>query len=211
MLENIKCLGHSTIKMISDNKVIYFDPYNIKLEYKDADIIFITHSHYDHFSEDDINKIKKENTKIVITKDIYDNVLKLGFLKDNIIVVTLNNNYQIDNIKFNTISSYNINKPFHPKNNNLVGYIIDINSYKYYIAGDTDITEENKKVICDVAFLPIGGVYTMDYKEAATLANIIEPRIVVPIHYEFIVGNIEDAYKFKELLNDNIRCEIMIK
>lgn len=211
MLENIKCLGHSTIKMISDNKVIYFDPYNIKLEYKDADIIFITHSHYDHFSEDDINKIKKENTKIVITKDIYDSVLKLGFLNDNIIVVTPNNNYQIDNIKFNTISSYNINKTFHPKNNNLVGYIIDINSYKYYIAGDTDITEENKKVICDVAFLPIGGIYTMDYKEAATLANIIEPRIVVPIHYGTIVGNIEDAYKFKELLNDSIRCEIMIK
>lgn len=104
MLENIKCLGHSTIKMISDNKVIYFDPYNIKLEYKDADIIFITHSHYDHFSEDDINKIKKENTKIVITKDIYDNVLKLGFLKDNIIVVTPNNNYQIDNINFKALA-----------------------------------------------------------------------------------------------------------
>ena len=211
MLENIKCLGHSTIKMISDNKVIYFDPYNIKLEYKDADIIFITHSHYDHFSEDDINKIKKENTKIVITKDIYDNVLKLGFLKDNIIVVTPNNNYQIDNINFNTIPAYNIDKSFHPKNNNWVGYIFNINNYKYYIAGDTDITEENKKVICDVAFLPIGGVYTMDYKEASILANIIEPRIVVPIHYGTIVGNIEDAYKFKELLNDNIRCEIMIK
>lgn len=211
MLENIKCLGHSTIKMVSDNKVIYFDPYNIKLEYKDADIIFITHSHYDHFSEDDINKIKKENTKIVISKDIYDNVLKLGFLKDNIIVVTPNNNYQIDNINFNTIPAYNIDKAFHSKNNNWVGYIFNINNYKYYIAGDTDITEENKKVICDVAFLPIGGIYTMDYKEAATLANIIEPRIVVPIHYGTIVGNIEDAYKFKELLNDNIRCEIMIK
>ena len=211
MLEYIKCLGHSTIKMVSDNKVIYFDPYNIKLEYKDADIIFITHSHYDHFSEDDINKIKKENTKIVITKDIYDNVLKLGFLKDNIIVVTPNNNYQIDNINFNTIPAYNIDKSFHPKNNNWVGYIFNINNYKYYIAGDTDITEENKKVICDVAFLPIGGVYTMDYNEASILANIIEPIIVVPIHYGFIVGNIEDAYKFKELLNDNIRCEIMIK
>ena len=211
MLENIKCLGHSTIKMVSDNKVIYFDPYNIKLEYKDADIIFITHSHYDHFSEDDINKIKKENTKIVISKDIYDNVLKLGFLKDNIIVVTPNNNYQIDNINFNTIPAYNIDKAFHSKNNNWVGYIFNINNYKYYIAGDTDITEENKKVICDVAFLPIGGVYTMDYKEASILANIIEPRIVVPIHYGFIVGNIEDAYKFKELLNDSIKCQIMIK
>ena len=92
-----------------------------------------------------------------------------------------------------------------------MGYIFNINNYKYYIAGDTDITEENKKVICDVAFLPIGGIYTMDYKEASILANIIEPRIVVPIHYGTIVGNIEDAYKFKELLNDSIRCEIMIK
>lgn len=211
MLENFECLGHSTIKINYNNKIIYIDPYNIKEEYKDADIIFITHSHYDHFSKEDIKKITHQNTKIVITEDIYNDVLKLGFLNNDITLVTPNNNYQIDNIKFKTIPSYNINKPFHSKNNNWVGYIIKINNLKYYIAGDTDITEENKQVKCDVAFLPIGGTYTMDYKEASTLANMIEPKIVVPIHYGTIVGNIEDAYKFKELLKDSIKCEIMIK
>ena len=124
-------------------------------------------------------------------------------------IVEPNSNYIIENIKFATIPSYNVNKQFHPRKNNWVGYIVDINNVKYYIAGDTDITEENRKVKCDIAFLPVGGTYTMTAEEAANLANEIEPQVVVPIHYETLVGTREDAENFIQLVKENIKCEIM--
>ncbi len=154
-MENIKWLGHSTVKLLGD-KIIYIDPFEIKENYKDADIIFITHSHYDHFSEEDIKKCMKDITKIVITEDLYDKSLNLGFTPKNITKVTPDNHYEVENIAFSTVPAYNISKQFHPKANNWVGYIINTNNTLYYIAGDTDITEEAKQVKCDIAFLPVG-------------------------------------------------------
>ena len=209
MLESVKVLIHSSIK-IDKEVTIYIDPFKINQDFNDADLIFITHSHFDHYSEEDILKVKKQSTKIILTNDIVDNAIRLGFDRDNILVVEPNKDYEIDNIEFSTIPAYNINKQFHPRVNNWVGYIIDLDNIKYYIAGDTDITEENKNVKCDVAFIPIGGTYTVTYKEAAELTNIIKPKIVVPIHYGSIVGNKEDAIKFKELLEEDIECVIMI-
>jgi len=104
---------------------------------------------------------------------------------------------------------YNTNKDFHPKENNWLGYIITLNNKRYFVAGDTDITEENEQVKCDVCFLPIGGTYTMTYQEAVTLTNKIKPQIVVPIHYKTIVGTLEDAKNFKEAIDKNIQCIIM--
>lgn len=209
MLENITCLGHSSIKIINNDQIIYIDPYKINNYYADADIIFITHNHYDHYSKEDIIKIKQDSTKIIITKDLLQETLDLGFIESNIITVEPSKTYKVENLMFQTIPAYNVNKIFHPKENNWVGYIIEINKIKYYIAGDTDITEENQKVICDVAFLPIGGTYTMTKEEAATLANHIKPKVVVPIHYGIIVGTKQDAIEFKNLLNSSIKCEIM--
>lgn len=209
MLENITCLGHSSIKIINNDQIIYIDPYKINNYYADADIIFITHNHYDHYSKEDIIKIKQDSTKIIITKDLLQETLDLGFIESNIIIVEPSKTYKIENLMFQTIPAYNVNKIFHPKENNWVGYIIEINKIKYYIAGDTDITEESQKVICDVAFLPIGGTYTMTKEEAATLANHIKPKVVVPIHYGIIVGTKQDAIEFKNLLNSSIKCEIM--
>lgn len=208
MLDNINWLGHSTIK-ISENKIIYIDPYNIKENFNDADIIFITHNHYDHFSKEDLKKCVNPNTKIVITEDLYDEVLQLGFNNNTILTVLPNNNYDIDNITFSTVPAYNIDKQFHSKESNWVGYILNIKNTIYYIAGDTDITDEARKVKCDVAFLPVGGTYTMDYKEASDLANKIKPKIAIPIHYGSIVGTKEDALKFKSNLNSNIECIIL--
>lgn len=211
MLKGIECLGHSTIKINKKGKIIYIDPINIKENRNDADIIFITHSHYDHYSADDIRKIKNEDTTIIVTEDLYADVSKLGFYAINIITVKPNMEYQVENIKFTTIPAYNINKDFHKKEMNWVGYIIEINNVKYYIAGDTDMTEENRKVKCDVAFIPVGGKYTMDFSEAAKLVNEIKPRIVVPIHYGSIVGSLQDAIDFKKLLRPTIECKILIK
>lgn len=210
MLENIEVLCHSSIR-ISKEKVIYIDPFKINKNYNDADIIFITHDHYDHYSEEDIDKVIKEDTTIVISKDLLKKLLKKGINKNAIIVAEPNKEYETQGIKFNTIPAYNINKKFHPKENNWLGYIITINNVKYYVAGDTDITDENRKVKCDVAFVPVGGTYTMDFKEAARLINEIKPKIAVPIHYGSIVGTKQDARNFINLLNSEIKGAILIK
>ena len=117
----------------------------------------------------------------------------------------------VQGIKFETIPAYNTNKTFHPKENGWVGYIIEIKGVRYYIAGDTDITEENRRVKCDVAFVPVGGTYTTDFKEAAQLINEIQPKIAVPIHYGSVVGTKQDAIDFIKLLNPTINGVILMK
>ncbi len=209
MLEYIEVLCHSSIK-INKEKVIYIDPFKIDKNYNDADMIFVTHDHYDHYSEEDIDKIKKEDTIIIAPEELLTKLLRKGFRKDSIITVEPNKKYMIQGMKFETIPAYNTNKQFHPKENGWVGYIIEIKGVRYYIAGDTDITEENRKVKCDVAFVPVGGTYTMDFKEAATLVNEIKPKMAIPIHYGDIVGTKQDAIDFSKLLHPEIKCEILI-
>ena len=207
MLENIKVLYHSSIKICKE-QVIYIDPFKIYKNYNDADIIFITHDHYDHYSEADIDKVKKIDTVIVAPKKLLNQLLIKGFRKDYIIAVDSEDNNIVNGIKFETVPAYNITKQFHPRENGWVGYIIEIKGVRYYIAGDTDITEQNKKVKCDVAFVPVGGTYTMDYKDAAFLVNEIKPKIAIPTHYGSIVGTSEDAIEFKKLLHPEIECKI---
>lgn len=209
MLEYIEVLCHSSIK-INKEKVIYIDPFKIDKNYNDADMIFVTHDHYDHYSEEDIDKIKKEDTIIIAPEELLTKLLRKGFKKDSIITVEPNKKYMIQGMKFETIPAYNTNKQFHPKENGWVGYIIEIKGVRYYIAGDTDITEENRRVKCDVAFVPVGGTYTMDFKEAATLVNEIKPKMAIPIHYGDIVGTKQDAIDFSKLLHPEIKCEILI-
>lgn len=207
---NIQVLCHSSIK-ITGEKTIYIDPFKINTQYQDADIILITHDHYDHYSPEDIQKIIQPHTILVCPETMQNQIQELQLKPENILTVKPNEIYQVSNIKIETIPAYNTNKPFHPKANKWVGYIIILNNKRYYIAGDTDITEENQKVKCDIALLPIGGTFTMDYKEAAKLANTIKPEIVIPTHYGSIVGNKEDAIKFKELIEPTIKCDILIK
>lgn len=210
MLENIEVLCHSCIR-INKEKVIYFDPFKIEKNYNDADVIFITHDHYDHYSEEDIEKVEKNNTVIVAPEELLTKLLRRGFDRENIVLVESNESYTVEGIKFETVPSYNIDKQFHPRANDWVGYIIELGGVRYYIAGDTDITVEAKQVKCDVAFVPVGGTYTMDYKEAAELVNTIKPEIAVPIHYGSIVGEKQDAEEFDKMLEKNIRCEELLK
>ena len=210
MLENIEVLYHSSIR-INKEKTIYIDPFKIDRNYNDADIVFITHDHYDHYSEEDIDKVINENTTIIIPEELLTKLLRKGINKNAIITVEPNKNYMVQGIKYETISAYNTNKTFHPKENGWVGYIIIINGIRYYIAGDTDITEENKQVKCDVAFVPVGGTYTMDFKEAASLINEIKPKIAIPIHYGSIVGTEQDAIDFIRLLHPEIKGIILMK
>ena len=210
MLEDIEVLCHSSIK-INKEKVIYIDPFKIDKNYNDADIIFITHDHYDHYSEDDIDKVKKNDTVIIAPEELLTKLLRKGYRQDYIVTVEPSKEYMVEGIKFETVLAYNTNKQFHPKENGWVGYIVELNNVRYYIAGDTDITEENKRVKCDVAFIPVGGTYTMDFKEAAFLINEIKPKIAIPIHYGSVVGNEQDATDFMKLVHPVIKCKILMK
>lgn len=209
MLENVKLLMHSSIRIAKD-KIIYIDPFKIDKDYNDANLVFCTHSHFDHFSVEDIKKVITEKTKIITVEETKIKLLGIGFKEEEIIIVKPNMKYNVDGVIFNTISAYNIKKDFHPKKNNWVGYNIYIGNYWYYISGDTDNTKEAQKVKCDVAFLPVGGTYTMNYKEAAELANKIMPKVAIPTHYGSVVGSRDDATMFASNLNQEIDCEIMI-
>ena len=194
----VEVLCHNSIK-ITENVIVYVDPFKINKEYHNADYVFFTHSHYDHFSPEDIEKVKKENTVFIVTKDLKEKAEDL-YGKKNILVVKPNEDYHVSDFDFKTTYAYNVNKAFHPKENKWVGYLIQINNKTYYIAGDTDNIEEIQDIECDEAFIPIGGTYTMNYKEAAELANVIKAKVVIPTHYGSIVGDKEDAIKFKELV-----------
>lgn len=195
----------SSIK-ITNKKIIYFDPLKVEAQH-DADYIFITHTHWDHFSKEDIEKIKQDTTKIIGPNDILEESLILGFKKENIILLRPNDKLILDDLKIQTVPAYNKTKPFHPKENNWLGYIITTENEKYYVMGDTDALEENENIKCDTLFIPIGGTYTMDYQEAATFTNYLTPKKVIPIHYGLVVGTKEDLEKFKHLLKDEIEVE----
>lgn len=207
MLEEVKINCHSSIK-IKKNKTIYIDPFRIENVYQDADYIFITHSHYDHFSTKDILKVAKIDTVFVTVEETKSSLTLMGIPDNQIVVVKPNNSYELQEIKFETVPAYNKNKKFHPKENEWVGYIINLGGTKYYIAGDTDDIEEIENIECDVAFLPIGGTYTMNAEEAANLANKIKANTVVPIHYGEIVGTKKDLEKFIKLTNKEIKVLI---
>lgn len=199
----------SSIKLTGE-KIIYFDPLKVE-ETHDADLILITHTHWDHFSKEDILKIKKQTTKIIGPNDILEESLEMGFSKENIITVVPQEERKIENIKIKTVPAYNKDKNFHPKSNNWVGYVITIDHTTYYIMGDTDALKENENIKCDYLFIPIGGTYTMNAKEAAKFANAVNPNIVIPIHYGLVVGNKEDVENFKLFLNPSIEVEEKIK
>ena len=195
--DNITVNIHSSIR-IELNKVLYFDPFKIEKEVHDADIILITHNHYDHLDIESINKVIKDNTIIIAPKSIEKDIT----IGSNNIYLNPFDEINIDNINIKTIPAYNIGKPYHQKEFNWLGYIVTYNNISYYIAGDTDKIEEAKKVKCNIAFIPIGGKFTMDVNEATELLLAIKPQVVIPIHYGSIVGSIEDAKILKNNLSN---------
>jgi L-ascorbate metabolism protein UlaG (beta-lactamase superfamily) len=193
-INNIHWLGHASFRIEDGKMEIYIDPWKISEKSPKADIIFVTHSHYDHFSPDDIAKIRKEKTVLVAPKNV------AGELQGNIISVEPGKTYEIGPLKVTTVPAYNINKKFHPKENGWVGYIITLsNGEKIYHSGDTDFIPEMKTIITDIAMMPCGGTYTMTAKEMAEAANSFKPKILIPMHWGEIVGSKADAETVKEL------------
>ncbi len=203
----IKVFTQSAIKL-SNKENIYFDPFKIDHPLHDADYIFITHDHYDHYDKDSIKNILKNSTILVVPQILEKEAKKIT---TNVLVVEPNKDYCLNDLNFKTVRAYNLHKLFHPKEANYVGYIINVDNKSYYIMGDTDVLDENKNLQVDVCFIPIGGHFTMDYLEAAEYINEIKPKKVIPIHYGSIIGDLNLGEKFKKLINKDIEVEIHIK
>ena len=196
-LENIVFIGHATFK-IEGSKVVYTDPFKIKNQDK-ADIILITHSHFDHCSPDDITKLLGDNTTAVCSKDCVE---KLEKIVPHVIGLEPYDEANVQGVHIKAVPAYNINKEFHPRTNKWNGYIFTLDGTSYYLPGDTDLIPEMKDIRADIAFFPVGGTYTMNAEEAAEAAKIIDPKVAIPMHYGSIVGSNDDAEKFLKLVGD---------
>jgi L-ascorbate metabolism protein UlaG (beta-lactamase superfamily) len=184
-------LGHASFKLKAGEKIIYIDPWKVKKD--EADLILITHSHFDHLSPDDVRRIQKKETVILTTRD---SAVKL---KGDIRIVKPGDKITVDDIEVETVPAYNIGKSYHPKTSGWVGFIVNAGGRRIYHAGDTDAIPEMKRLSTDVAFLPVGGTYTMTAEEAAEIANQFKPKSVVPMHWGAIVGSKADAERFSKL------------
>lgn len=205
-MDNLSVNCHSSICI---NGNIYVDPFKINTKLNNAKIVFITHSHYDHLDMGSIKNVINNKTIIVCTADSAK-MLEEENINNQIVVVEPNKSYEVQNIKFSTFPAYNVGH-HHFLSLGFVGYTIVLNGVSYTICGDTDATEELKKIKTDVLFVPIGGTYTMNALEAANLTNIIKPKMVVPVHYNCIVGSKEDEKVFVQNVDKQIKVKILVK
>lgn len=213
MTDHISVNKQSSIR-IGGRKVLYFDPLSIRENAQDADVIFITHDHGDHFSPSDIKKVAKADTKLVAPEAMQQRVLRdSGIPETHITFVRPGQVMDLSDSEgylIETIPAYNTTKQYHPKSSGWCGYIVEMDDVRYYVAGDMDDTEDARKVRCDVALIPIGGTFTMNAREAAGFVNAIKPKVVIPTHYGSIVGSPEDGETFKKFVEEGIRVEFRL-
>jgi L-ascorbate metabolism protein UlaG (beta-lactamase superfamily) len=191
MLDKIKWLGHASIR-IEAQQIIYIDPWKIKGGPK-ADLILISHSHHDHLSPADVRKIQKEDTVIIAAGDA------AAQLSGDVRTLKPGDKVTVQGVTIEAVPAYNIGKPYHPKANQWIGFILTVEGKTIYYAGDTDFIPEMKEIKADIWILPVGGTYTMTAKEAAEAVNMIRPEVAIPIHCGDLAGTFEDAATFKQL------------
>ena len=181
----------------SEGTVIYLDPLGIEGNPQDADLILVTHSHYDHFSPADIAKIRKDSTKLVVPSSMKGDMEKNRIPMQNYLSMEAGDMVSAAGIYIKAVPAYNKLKPFHPRRNGWIGYVLTVVGTGIYVAGDTDALKENTSIDCDIAMVPIGGTYTMNPREAAAFINSLKPAIVIPTHYGSIVGKPADVDEFE--------------
>jgi len=194
--------GHAGFKILHGNKKMYIDPYKLSNKYEnivDADIVLITHNHFDHLSIEDLKNIINERTVIVSAQECLSQLKSLK-VKD-LIGMDPRNNEKLDDLVVEAVPAYNVNKDFHPKADKKIGFIIKFGNDRIYHTGDSDIIPEMKDTNSTIVLIPVSGTYVMTAEEASKAVNeLINPKIAIPMHYGTIVGNKEDAIRFSELV-----------
>jgi L-ascorbate metabolism protein UlaG (beta-lactamase superfamily) len=195
VLERVTWFRQAAIRWIDDERTIYVDPWGVPTGAPPADVILITHAHFDHFQPDQIAMLSTTATRLVAPHDV------AAELTGHVTSVAPGESHEVAGLRFTTVPAYNVVEErleMHPRANRWVGYLLEFGGATHYHAGDTDHAPELDEVRTDVAFLPIGGTYTMDVPEAAGLARSIAPRLAVPMHYGFVVGSPGDGERFRE-------------
>lgn len=195
MLERITWFRQSALRWRDDERAVYIDPWGTGDDAPPADLILITHAHEDHFQPDEIERLRHEGTKLVAPHDV------ANLLTGDVTPVRPGETHEVAGVSFTTVPAYNTREEaleFHPRANGWVGYVLQLGGTTYYHAGDTDHAPELDDIRTDVAFLPVGGYYTMDAPEAAGLAKAIGPTLAVPMHYGFVVGSPRDGERFRD-------------
>ena len=198
VLDRFTWLKNSSFLFDGDTKV-YLDPWGVPDGAPQADVIFITHSHDDHFSAEDIEKVRGDHTRIATTADVAQE------LSGSIEIVSPGDSLELAGIPVNVMPAYNTapdRQTFHPKRNGWVGYVFTLEGTRIYHSGDTDAIPEMEAIDCDIAFLPIGGTFTMTAEEAVEAVRKLGSKIIVPMHYGFVAGTPKDMERFKELVPD---------
>ncbi len=216
---NIEFLGHSGFVINNGSgKRIAIDPYNISGNLEKVDLILITHPHYDHCSIKDISKMVKKGTIIVISPDMQSKITKIDDV--DMQIIEIGDELEFGDIKIEALPAYNVDKDFHPKKEDWLGYLVKMGNVIVYHSGDSDkIPEMNKLAGYGkhgnqfIAILPVSGKYVMTAEEAAEIASIMSPNLVIPMHYGAgVAGTIGDAERFVELCRDaGLRAEMLEK
>jgi L-ascorbate metabolism protein UlaG (beta-lactamase superfamily) len=209
LLDAIDWLGHSGFRISVGRSVVYIDPYRVPEDAPQADLILITHGHYDHFSPQDVERLSKRETWLVGPAAVAERVsgqvhsIAPGEMLDDELVRGLH---------VSAIAAYNTSKrdadgrPFHPRDAGWVGYDVNVRGERLYHSGDTDVIPEMDSVTgVDVALLPVSGVYVMTAQEAAEAARRIQPRVAVPMHWGEHLGTEEDARTFADKASVEVR------
>jgi len=190
MSVTIQWLGHASFRISGSDEVIYIDPWKITGRPKDATVVLISHSHYDHYSSDDVGKVSAADTKVFGSGDVIDKHGSGHSMKPGQTV-------EAGGVVITAAAAYNPSKQFHPKKNKWLGFVVEICSKRIYYAGDTDLIKEMKSLRnIDLALLPVGGTYTMNADDAAGAVKYIKPKQAIPYHWGDIVGSRADADTF---------------
>ena len=201
--DKIAWLGHDGFR-INAGKTVYFDPYQIEGG-PVADLILISHDHFDHCSPEDVAKIQGPETVIVTEKD------SAKKLKGEVRVLKPGETLDLGDVKIEAVPSYNTDKDFHTKKNGWLGFIVEMEGVKVYHAGDADFIPEMKDLEVDIALLPVSGTYVMTADQAVKAALAINPKLAIPMHYGAIVGDEQDAISFEKALEGKVDVLVLEK
>jgi L-ascorbate metabolism protein UlaG (beta-lactamase superfamily) len=189
--EKIRWLGHASFRIEGSKSTVYVDPWKLKTPIP-ADVVCITHSHFDHLSVEDVEKILKPSTVILGPPDCAASFGK-AFRE-----MAPGKSMQIGDVTVEAVPAYNTDKEFHQRRQNWVGYVITVDGVRVYHSGDSDMIPEMSDLSVDIALLPIGGTYTMTASQAAEAAKKINPKVAVPMHCGDIVGTLDDRKAFAD-------------